>query len=158
MRARIDTRLGSWPAFWTLGATPDIHWPACGEVDIMEYYTGTVLANIGYGLGGNMKWNSVKKPIAHLGGDTWGKDFHVWSMTWNETNIDLSLDGQPMNHLKVASADKADDGNPFRTPVYFILNQAIGGDCGGDPSHTDFPIRFEIDWIRVDQPVPVLLP
>ena len=51
MRARIDTRLGSWPAFWTLGTDiQDTGWPACGEIDIMEYYTGHVLANVCYRL------------------------------------------------------------------------------------------------------------
>ena len=56
MRARIDTRPGSWPAFWTLGAQPGIRWPACGEVDIMEFYTNTVLANFGYGHDRKTKW------------------------------------------------------------------------------------------------------
>ena len=35
MRGRIDTRLGLWPAFWTLGVAGE--WPACGEIDIMEH-------------------------------------------------------------------------------------------------------------------------
>jgi hypothetical protein len=30
------------------------------------------------------------------------------------------------------------------------LNQAIGAN-GGDPSQTKFPIRFEVDWVRVYQ-------
>jgi beta-glucanase (GH16 family) len=51
----------------------------------------------------------------------------------------------------VASADNADTGNPFRRPAYIILNQAIGGDSGGDPSNSTFPIRFEVDWVRVYQ-------
>ena len=55
-----------------------------------------------------------------------------------------------MNHLDVAAADKADKGNPFHKPMYIILNQAIGA-IGGDPSRTKFPIRFEIDWVRVYQ-------
>jgi arabinan endo-1,5-alpha-L-arabinosidase len=151
MRARIDTRLGSWPAFWTLGAMPGIPWPACGEVDIMEFFTGTVLANIGYGLDGKMKWASVKKPVAELGGDAWAKKFHIWTMEWDEKKIDLRLDDKLMNHLELATADNADHGNPFHSPVYFILNQAIGGDSGGDPSQTKFPIRFEVDWVRVYQ-------
>jgi beta-glucanase (GH16 family) len=151
MRARIDTRLGSWPAFWTLGATRDIPWPACGEVDIMEFYTGTVLANIGWQLDGEIKWNSVKKPIAELGGETWTKAFHIWTMEWDKTNIDLFLDGKLMNHLTLAEADSADQGNPFHRPEYIILNQAIGGECGGDLAQTQFPIRFEIDWVRVYQ-------
>jgi len=151
MRARIDTRLGSWPAFWTLGATPGPGWPACGEVDIMEFYTGTVLANIDYGLDGKSKWSTVKKPIVELGGEAWSKEFHIWTMEWDEKKIDLRLDGKLMNHFDLAEADNADRSNPFHRPVYFILNQAIGGNCGGDPAQTKFPVRFEVDWVRVYQ-------
>lgn len=151
IRARIDTRLGSWPAFWTLGATPGLGWPACGEVDVMEYYTGKVLANIGYGSDGKIKWSSIRKPLVELGGEKWSKQFHIWTMEWNPQKMDLLLDGKLMNHFDLASADNADHGNPFHDPVYLILNQAIGGQCGGDPSQTEFPIRYEIDWVRVYQ-------
>jgi beta-glucanase (GH16 family) len=152
MRARIDTRLGGWPAFWTLGTNIEhIGWPACGEVDIMEFYTSNVLANIGYGLDGKTKWLSVRKPVTKLGGGAWSKEFHIWTMEWNEKKIDLLLDGKLMNRLHLADADNADRGNPFHRPVYFILNQAIGGNCGGDPSQTEFPVRFEVDWVRVYQ-------
>src|SRR5450432_848838 len=63
MRARIDTRPGSWPAFWTLGATPGIGWPANGEVDIMEFYTNAVLANVAYSLNGKPVWSSPRKSL-----------------------------------------------------------------------------------------------
>ncbi len=151
MRARIDTRLGSWPAFWTLGATPRIGWPAGGEVDIMEFYTGNVLANFGFSLDRKTKWLAHKKPISELGGDAWSNAFHIWTMEWDGKKIDLLLDGKLMNHLDLADADRADRGNPFHRPVYLILNQAIGGDCGGDPARTKFPVRFEVDWVRVYQ-------
>jgi beta-glucanase (GH16 family) len=151
MRARIDTRPGSWPAFWTLGATAGIGWPACGEVDIMEFYTNVVLANIAYSLDGRAVWSSPRKSIAELGGDTWTKEFHIWTMDWETNKIDLLLDGRLMNHFDLAAADGSDRGNPFHAPVYFILNEAIGGTRGGDPSQTQFPVRYEIDWVRVYQ-------
>ncbi len=151
MRARIDTRLGSWPAFWTLGATPGHRWPAGGEIDIMEFYTNTVLANFGYQRDGKIKWLATKRPLSDFGNETWAEKFHTWTMEWDEKKIDLLLDGKLMNHLDVASADDADQGNPFHRPVYFILNQAIGGNCGGDPAATQFPVRFEVDWVRVYQ-------
>ena len=44
MRAKIDISSGLWPAFWTLGVKG--RWPANGEIDIMEYYKGKLLANI----------------------------------------------------------------------------------------------------------------
>lgn len=151
MRARIDTRPGSWPAFWTLGDAPGIRWPACGEVDIMEYYTNVVLANVAYSLDGRAKWSSPRKSIASLGGAAWVKKFHVWEMDWDTNKIDLLLDGKVMNHFDVAQADKSDEGNPFHWPEYIILNQAIGGNQGGDPSQTEFPVRYEVDWVRVYQ-------
>ena len=151
MRARIDTRPGSWPAFWTLGATPGIRWPAGGEVDIMEYYRNMVLANIAYSVNGRPVWSSPRKSPAELGGDRWSEKFHTWTMDWGTNKIDLLLDGKVMNHFDLAQADKSDRGNPFHGPEYIILNQAIGGDQGGDPSQTKFPIRYEIDWVRVYQ-------
>ena len=63
----------------------------------------------------------------------------------------LLLDGKLMNHFDLATADQSDRGNPFHGPEYIILNQAIGGDNGGDPSQTTFPVRFEVDWVRVYQ-------
>jgi beta-glucanase (GH16 family) len=151
MRARINTQPGSWPAFWVLGAArPSVGWPACGEIDIMEYYTGQIRANIAFQMNGKAKWSAVAKPVADLGGDAWSNAFHIWTMEWKATNIDLLVDGQLMNRFDVATADGADKGNPFHFPEYFILNQAIGSN-GGDPAHTPFPIRFEVDWVRVYQ-------
>ena len=37
---------GIWPAFWTIGANfPDVGWPSCGEIDILEYAGGNPLSN-----------------------------------------------------------------------------------------------------------------
>ena len=47
MRGRIDTRAGMWPAWWTLGNSGE--WPSNGEIDIMEFYSGSVLANVACG-------------------------------------------------------------------------------------------------------------
>jgi hypothetical protein len=41
--------------------------------------------------------------------------------------------------------------NPFQKPHYLLLNLAIGGTQGGDPSNTSFPVRFEVDYVRVYQ-------
>ena len=41
--------------------------------------------------------------------------------------------------------------NPFLQPHYLLLNLAIGGDAAGSPEGTKFPVRYEIDYVRVYQ-------
>ena len=68
----------------------------------MEYYTNVVLANVDYSLNGKAIWSSPRKSLAELGGDAWAKKFHIWTMDWDEKNIDLLLDGKLMNHFDLA--------------------------------------------------------
>ena len=39
----------------------------------------------------------------------------------------------------------------FHQPHYLLLNLAIGGDNGGEPDPTDYPMRYEIDYVRIYQ-------
>ena len=66
MRGRIDTRAGMWPAWWMLGTARG--WPGGGEIDIMEYYRGQLLANVAW-LGrrrGEARWDDSKRPITEF--------------------------------------------------------------------------------------------
>jgi beta-glucanase (GH16 family) len=148
MRARIDTRAGLWPAFWTLGAAGP--WPRNGEVDIMEYYRGELLANlIWQGAGSRTSSFTRRKPIAAFNDPEWSSKFHVWRMDWDENRTVITVDGEVLNDSDLNQAANPDGSNGFRQPHYIILNLAIGGTAGGDPAQTKFPARFEIDWVRV---------
>jgi len=152
MRGKIDISSGLWPAWWTLGVNG--RWPANGEIDIMEYYRNKVLANIAcIGSDGKAEWYSKTKPADSLGGTAWSSQFHVWRMDWDTSAISLYMDDQLMNSTPLSKlANKDGSGiNPFRQPHYMLLNLAIGGQNGGDPGHTSFPNRFEIDYVRVYQ-------
>jgi beta-glucanase (GH16 family) len=151
MRARIDTQAGSWPAFWTLGADKaNVGWPGCGEIDIMEFYTQKIRANIDYEFNGQSKWSAVARPVSEANSNAWSNAFHVWTMEWNEKKIALLLDGKLMNLLVLSTADQADHGNPFHKPLYLILNQALRS-SDTNISQMQFPVRYEIDWVRVYQ-------
>jgi beta-glucanase (GH16 family) len=146
MRAKIDIRQGSWPAWWWLPNSGG--WPKGGEIDMMEFYKGNCLFNV---MDGSQKWSSKTKSTSSLGGAAWAAQFHVWTWEWDSAKIDISLDGTLMNHYSVANADGTgpSGANPFRKPGYMLVNQAIGGNNGGDPSGTTFPVEYRIDWIRV---------
>src|SRR5215211_2627170 len=97
MLARIDTRQGSWPTFWTLGTAyrrEPTAWPQSGEVDIMEYYRNTVLANVCKPKRSECGWDSARQSLAGLGGDAWAHGFHLWAMEWSARKIDLYLDNE----------------------------------------------------------------
>ena len=155
MRAKIDTRAGLWPAFWTLGVNGD--WPHCGEVDRMEYYQGKVLANIAWGA--ETEWKAIgdsyRLPLDSLRANdpNWSDKFHVWRMDWDITGISLYLDDKLLNTAELADTfnKDAEHANPFLQPHYIIVNLAIGGHAGGSPSETIFPADYEIDYIRVYQ-------
>ncbi len=150
MRGRINTDLGMWPAFWTLGA--DGEWPDGGEIDVMEFYRGMLLANVAWGSPKRWvaTWDSVRTPIATLGGAEWRQAFHIWRMDWDADRIELSVDGRVLNSTAVAdTVSPRTSRTPFRQPHYLLLNLAIAGQNGGDPSATTFPARFEVDYVRV---------
>ncbi len=157
MRGRIDTRAGLWPAFWTLGLARS--WPGCGEIDIMEYYRGLLLANACWA--GERRWAAIwddlKKPITEFGDPAeWSSKFHVWRMDWDKDSIRLYVDDELLNTIELSKTVNRtpDRANPFHEPHYILLNLAIGGVNGGDPSPTEFPARFEIDYVRVYQKPP----
>ena len=150
MRARIPTSAGMWPAWWTLGVSGE--WPSSGEIDIMEFYKGNVLANVACGTATRWtaKWDSSTKAVSSLGAN-WSSNFHIWRMDWDDQNINLYLDDTLMNGVALSSMLNSDGTSPFKQKNYMILNLAIGGDNGGDPSGTTFPVQYEVDYVRVFQ-------
>lgn len=152
MRARIDISKGMWPAWWTLGY--EGRWPANGEIDIMEYYKGKLLANIAcLGKDKRPEWHSNTFPVDSLGGEAWAKEFHIWRMDWTEEYIALYLDDKLLNKVNLDQLVNKDESgfNPFKQGHYMLVNLAMGGMNGGDPSGTVFPQKFEVDYIRVYQ-------
>ncbi|VGO16462.1 Beta-glucanase [Pontiella desulfatans] len=154
MRAKIDVRAGLWPAFWTLGVEGE--WPDNGEVDIMEYYRGSLLANAFWGSGKRFqpRKNAAKKPLTELDDPDWADHFHIWRMDWNKDSIKLYVDDLLLNEIDLELTYNPPGHpieNPFRQPHYLLVNLAIGGSAGGDPAETDFPARYEIDYVRVYQ-------
>jgi beta-glucanase (GH16 family) len=158
--AKIPIASGSWPAIWTLGKS--MPWPSCGEIDIMEYYrinnVPHILANTAWGTDRvyHAKWNSNKYPFSYFTGKDpgWASKFHVWRMDWDETAIRLYLDDELLNETllsETVNGAVGNDSNPFRQPHYILLNLAIGGDNGGTPDDTAFPLEYEVDYVRVYQ-------
>lgn len=154
VKARIKAQKGLWPAIWFLGV--DGEWPSNGEIDLMEYYGGNILANACWGTKDRWKakWDGSKKKVESFNDPKWDEKFHVWRMDWDSNSIALYVDDILLNSVDVTKTlNPTDRGpkNPFRQPHYMLLNLAIGGQSGGDPSKTVFPTQYEIEYVRVYQ-------
>ena len=150
-RIKLPTGQGIWPAFWLLGADFEkVGWPACGEIDIMEYrgqeprVLHGSLHGPGYS-GGNAVTERYELP-AGLRFDT---DFHVFGIEWGPELIIWTVDGTPFH--SVSPRELPSGGRwVFDHPFFIILNVAVGGHFVGPPNAaTQFPQSMLVDWVRV---------
>lgn len=164
IRARIDTTMGSWPAIWMKGITGK--WPFCGEIDIMEFYRDRVsgvrtkpilLANTAWGHATNPSgtWNTKKIALTEFtkNDPDWCEKFHVWRLDWTEDSINLYLDDRLLNSTLVKNTKNPagqSPAEPFKQKHFILLNLAIGAN-GGIPVPENFPIKYEVDYVRVYQ-------
>lgn len=156
VRARIDTAMGSWPAIWLLGSGGE--WPACGEIDMMEFYRykgePVVLANVAWSGKGrhNSIWDNYRKSLSELlaNDKKWSQKYHIWRMDWTPTEIKLFVDDVLYNSTQLNQTINADGSNPFTKPMYLLLNLALGSN-GGTPDDRNLPLKYEVDYVRVYQ-------
>jgi len=160
VRARIPVCKGAWPAIWLLGTQHS--WPANGEIDVLEYYqhkgVPTILANACWAgdTTDDAEWDSSYTPLTHFTerDPAWAERFHVWRMDWDKDFIRLYLDDELLNEIDLKRTINGKAGgtgiNPFHYQQYLLLNLALDTRVKElDPA--DFPIRYEIDYVRVFQ-------
>jgi len=152
VRAKVPAGRGTWPAIWMLGENiSEVGWPACGEIDIMEY--------VGYDpntFHGNIHTAAYNHIIDTNRGNAVEVDspwdtFHIFAIEWFEDRIDFFLDGEKYFTFEKESDDAA--VWPFDKPQYLLLNLAIGGNWGGREGIDDslFPHQFVVDYVRIYQ-------
>ncbi|SMG09732.1 Calx-beta domain-containing protein [Marivirga sericea] len=154
IRAALPEGQGIWPALWMLGSNfSNVGWPRCGEIDIMEMIGGDGRENNVFG---TLHWDNAGSYACTCGqgsgytlsSGTFADEFHVFSIIWDENEIEWLVDNQSFKTIDISPADLSE----FREEFFFILNIAVGGNLPGSPnSSTTFPQRMAIDYIRVFQ-------
>jgi len=164
------TNQGLWPAFWSLGSnittTP---WPKCGEADIMEVWSPSVLG--GPGPTGNRSTlhtaltdGAGVQPngsFRFTNGAANNTAFHFYGVIWSANMQQYYIDNPLQPYYIAASSDlKPGDTWPFNLKFFLLMNVAVGGTLGGTPSaSTPNPGIMMVDYVRQYQPLaPVTAP
>jgi len=171
-RIKMPSGIGTWPAFWMLGADIDkLRWPDAGEIDIVEMhykFSDTKTTHFtthwsapNYAVGENPTCSGLTPGVnpgeqqhcftASKTFDTpLTDDFHVFEVVWDENSITGKIDGITYYTLAIDSATMEE----FQKDYFMILNVAVGGTLGGapgasidwtDPNQTS----MLVDWVRV---------
>lgn len=147
VRAKLPQGKGVWPAIWTLGVNrSELHWPYCGEIDIMEFIgkePNNVYGTVHFPVDGKHS-----KDGGRLKTDRPYADFHVYAIEWFEDRIDFYFDEVKYHTFRIDQAGEGPD-NPFRKPHYLLINLALGGSWGGPIDDTMLPQKYIIDYVRV---------
>lgn len=151
VRAALPSGLGTWPAIWLVGTNRDeVGWPACGEIDLMEFIGRDSLQIFGtvHFPDHNKKGYSTRGDSLKL--DKPPYDFHVYSLEWTNEDMQWFVDGVAFHQVKFSALpEKARD--VFTQPFYLILNLALGGKWAGEINNDQLPQEFKIDYVRIYQ-------
>ncbi|MCL3780703.1 glycoside hydrolase family 16 protein [Prolixibacteraceae bacterium JC049] len=147
VRAKLPKGKGIWPAIWMMGTNRSKYgWPKCSELDIMEFVGKD--PNIVYG---TMHWADSRVNYKHKskGGKIKITDlhtnFHVYGLERKGSHIKVFIDDEFYFEFDVPKT--AFEGS-FTSPVYLLLNTAVGGSWGGPIDDSIFPQKFVIDYVR----------
>lgn len=153
-RMRLPGGQGVWPAFWLL-PQDDAYgsWAASGEIDVME------AVNLGAS-GGNTVYGTLhygdQWPNNVFTGDTYvvatdaTADFHDYALEWDESEMRWYVDGILYAVQNSWYTTSAAFPAPFDQSFHILFNVAVGGNFPGSPNaSTVFPVRMEVDYVRV---------
>jgi beta-glucanase (GH16 family) len=152
-RIAIPSFTGAWPAFWMLGENiTTVSWPACGEIDIMEY------VNTSADLHGTIHW--ATPTYASYGQSTTVSNptaFHTYTIIWDEEAITWYIDGVEYNSADIEN--NINSTEEFHRPFFLLLNVAVGGNWPGFTVNDDaLPTTMKVDYVRVYEDLPSTFP
>jgi len=147
-RMKVPAGQGLWPAFWMLGADfPRKSWPACGEIDIMEYIGKDPRTVYGTVHGPGYSGSSGPGGRLRLDADV-AQDFHIFAIERESDRIRWYCDGE--QYFSISKGDQGANEWAFEKDFFIILNLAVGGAWPGPVAlDTPFPARLLVDYVRV---------
>ncbi len=149
-RMKLPLGKGLWPAFWLLGENiNEVGWPACGEIDVMEYLGHEPNRIWGSAHGPGYVKVGLTGPYVLPEGTTYADGFHTFAVDWTDDGLAYSVDD--VVFLRVTRAQIGESNTwVFDKPFHILLNLAVGGEWPGEPdAETQFPATVLVDHVAI---------
>jgi beta-glucanase (GH16 family) len=165
-----------WSAVWLLGNSihHGVAWPTCGEMELYEQRTcscivpanapqpvpavagdNEFIACCHYGVNGGASYHSCQHNYAKPLTDR----FHTYGVLWDTNYVKYYWDdtlfwgpNYPTAAFTTPSITQAANQVAFSSPMYWIINAAVGGAYQGQVIDVSiFPTHMDLDYVRVYQ-------
>ncbi|WP_285059544.1 glycoside hydrolase family 16 protein [Pedobacter ginsengisoli] len=150
IRAKIPSGKGIWPALWMMGSNmKQVGWPKCFEFDIMEFVgkePNTIHGTFHWWEPDTDQSKQHKSKGSRIMFDDLHKKYHIYGLERRGDTAIVFVDDKVFFTM-AAPANAFKDS--FTSPVYLLMNTAVGGEWGGLIDDSIFPQKFYIDYVRV---------
>ena len=149
IHAKMPGGTGPWPAFWLLGANcqsdPSLadtycNWPYPGsdEIDITEILQSdhTLVNQQVHTMSGNTQQN----PGCKVETTDVSQDWHTYTLIWSPGSLIWEIDG--------TTTCTVSEYVPS-TPMYLIINTAVGGSGAPTVDSSTFPQNMYVDYVQI---------
>ena len=150
VRAKMPGGKGTWPAIWLLGTdcqSPNwlenlCSWPAPGsnEIDIAEILQSN-LTNVNQQVHTENSSGASENPGCTAPASNVSQNWHTYTLVWAPGSLTWEIDG--VQTCKITSYVPS-------TPMFMIINLAVGGVGGGTVQNSTLPQTTEIDYVTVN--------
>lgn len=149
VRAKLPSGKGIWPAIWMMGVNRFTEgYPECSEIDIMEFvgHSPGVIHGAFHWLDSAGQNAGIKSRDAKVRINNLHSRYHVYGLERIGEEIALFVDDH--RYLEFTVPQSAYPGS-FTSPLYLLINTAIGGTWSREIDDHSLPQKFFIDYVRV---------
>jgi beta-glucanase (GH16 family) len=149
VRAKLAGGQGTWPAIWLLGSDCEsptwlqssCPWPASGsnEIDIAEILQSN-LTGVNEQIHTENSSGTWEEPECTGSTSDVSQNWHIYTLIWAPGSLTWKIDG--VQTCQITSYVPT-------TPMFMIINTAVGGVGGGTVQNSTLPQTTQVDYVRV---------